>query len=468
MIAGSPDTVPGALPRVLFVTPHAFNAVTGGGITFSALFRGWPEDRIATVHNDPEPTTGDVCRRYFVLGRDELDYAPPLPAIRRLLGRGAGGDGGPSGPTVGVNAAAGGGAGGGAEGGAEGGGRAGRWLRNAAIAALGDGFPERAVLTPRLAAWIEAFKPDVLYTILGSNGMMALTEAIRRRFALPMIVHVMDDWMSSRHRHGLLAPFLRHAMERRVRHAMQVASGHFSISPAMTVAFSERYGRPFEAFQNTIDTARWLPRARRAAAAGSPADILYVGSIFPEAQLETLASAARAVAMLDESGFPATLTISTPSGHAERHRARLAIHPAIRLIDTIRDDDAFFARIAAADLLLLPVNFDAGSIAFIRYSMPTKVPAYLTTGAPILAVGPAEVAQIAYAMAEGWAFTETRPGDEPLAAAIRLALTDREGRERVMARARVVARAHHDAGMVRARFRARLTAIAGGGGPCSP
>lgn len=39
--------------RVLFLTSSAFNKVTGGGITFSNLFVGWPIEAIATIHNDP-------------------------------------------------------------------------------------------------------------------------------------------------------------------------------------------------------------------------------------------------------------------------------------------------------------------------------------------------------------------------------------------------------------------------------
>src|SRR5690606_10802115 len=40
------------LPRLLFVTPCAFNHLTGSGITFTNLFRTWPSDRIATAHSD--------------------------------------------------------------------------------------------------------------------------------------------------------------------------------------------------------------------------------------------------------------------------------------------------------------------------------------------------------------------------------------------------------------------------------
>ncbi|MBV8653193.1 MAG: hypothetical protein JO255_17135, partial [Alphaproteobacteria bacterium] len=81
--AMQPSTASNAssLPRVLFVTPAAFNQVSGGGITFSNLFRGWPRDRLATVHNDRVPVSRDVCASYYELSDAEL----VLPAVLRRL-----------------------------------------------------------------------------------------------------------------------------------------------------------------------------------------------------------------------------------------------------------------------------------------------------------------------------------------------------------------------------------------------
>ena len=50
-------------PRVLLLTPEAFNKVTGAGITFSNLFAGWPKDAIAVIHRDVVPVTEDICAR---------------------------------------------------------------------------------------------------------------------------------------------------------------------------------------------------------------------------------------------------------------------------------------------------------------------------------------------------------------------------------------------------------------------
>ena len=76
-----------AFPRVLFLTPAAFNHLTGGGVTFSNLFAGWPKECLATAHNDAVPTSNDICDRYFKLSRAEIDLIAPLRIARMLRDR---------------------------------------------------------------------------------------------------------------------------------------------------------------------------------------------------------------------------------------------------------------------------------------------------------------------------------------------------------------------------------------------
>lgn len=429
-----------AHPRVLFVTPHAFNALTGGGVTFSNLFRGWPKDRLATVHNDPVPTSDEVCAHYFRLGADEIALAPPLAWARRLRRGGRSAEG------------------------------ARETLQEAAPdpssgglarALLGDSAPEVARLTPALEDWIAAFRPEVLYTILGSNALMALIERIRRRFALPLVVHFMDDWPETAHRRGLCAPVMRRRMDRLVRRLTAEAAVAMGISPAMCDCFAARYGRPFLSFQNTVDLARWGALLRRDADTGGPPfDLLYVGSVFANAQLSSLLDTAAAVEAAAEEGLDIRLSIASPPFLIAPHAARFAAFPRTRILPPITDDEAFFRRIAAADALLLPANFDADSVGFIRYSMPTKVPAYLASGTPVLVYGPAETAQVAYARAAGWGEVIAERSLERLRQGLRRIMTDRDRRETLLRNAQAAARENHDAARVRARFQAALAEAA--------
>jgi glycosyltransferase involved in cell wall biosynthesis len=420
---------------VLFVTPAAFNQVSGGGITFSNLFRGWPRDHLATVHNDRVPVSHDVCASYYELGDAELT----LPAILRRLRSSVQ----PAGAAVSNTGVA-----------------SYSLLRRAKRLVLGDGLPERGRLTPALEAWITAFRPDLLYTILGNNAMMELIDSIRRRFALPLVVHFMDDWQSAIYRGGLLASIERRRMHRLIGTLVDAASTRLGIGDSMCEEYHRRFGRPFLAFQNTVDVARWRSVAKRNLAVGQELRLLYTGSVLGFAQAESLVACCTAVAALRREGMAIALDIYSPPDQTAPLRARLACDEAIRLHDVITDDATYFRALAEADILLLPVNFDAHSVRYIRLSMPTKVPSYLVSGTPVLVYGPAGVAQVEYAREAGWGHVVDVPDPAMLRAAIKLLAGDRTLREALSATARRVAAERHDDATVRTAFQATLATAA--------
>lgn len=421
-------------PRVLFVTPVAFNPYSGGGATFASLFAGWPKDRLATVHNDPAPTPDDVCDHYFSLGTDELDFAWPFNVLRRVAK-----------PQVATAAAA----------GKSAPTRRPRWIDKARQTLLGDSIPERAQLTPALERWIADFKPDVLYTILGSNGMMTLVEQIQARFGLPLVVHMMDDWPASAHHHGLFAPLERRRMTRQLDRIFASAKTCLGICPPMCEAYARRHGRAFVPFQYALDLERWSGTHKHDLAPSQLADFLYVGSIFPNAQLDSLVDCAQAVAELNAEGFAARLRIDTSPANGARYRHLLELHPNIIVEASASDDESFFRRLAEADVLLLPVNFDRASVDFIRYSMPTKIPAYLNSGTPVLVYGSAETAQVRYAVESHWALVVPDRSRAKLKAALKQIVQDGTLRESLSAAARK-ASANHDARVVRRAFQELL------------
>ena len=432
-----------AFPRVLFVTPAAFNHFTGGGVTFSNLFAGWPKDRIATVHNDAVPTSTDVCERYFVLGRSEIDLFAPLRIARTMRDRGGKSDSG-----AGVGPAA----------------------KPGLIARIqGDAAPQRARLSGALERWIAEFEPELLYTILGSNAVMELVGAIRRRFALPLAVHMMDDFPTVAYRRGLFAPFERARMQRLLVDNFRAAAICMGICTEMCMAFSRRYGRPFLPFQNCVDVERWRPVVRSSGAVGrQPYRLLYFGSVFGNAQLASILDICQSVARLNAQGFAVDFEIASPTLHLAANKEALTIHPSIRLVTPTADDRAFFEQLAAADAVVLPVNYDAETVEFIRYSMPTKVPAYMASGTPILVYGPRGVAQVDYAEREAWGHVVSDRAPAALDAGLRRILSDEMLREGLRVRAQALAAANHDSRKVRTQFQSTLKAAARGLAVTSP
>lgn len=423
-------------PRVLFITPAAFNRVTGGGITFTNLFRGWPKDAIATVHTDTVPVSDEVCDRYYRLTENEISTWRVLARLRGQSGVGGQGSAGSS------NSA---------------GGR--RLMRRVKGWIFGDGLPETGRLSPELEAWISDFKPDLIYTPLGTNGMMDVIRAVRDRFTLPVVTHFMDDWQSVIYRGGILSWMQRFRMQRIMGDLVRKSALRIGICDTMSEIYAQRFGGPFVSFQNTVDAARWAssPGPRPA---GRPVRLLYTGSILSFAQLDSLIDCCRAVVTLRGQGLEVRLDIYSPLFQTAGLEDFLLIDPAIQLQDSIADDEIYFRTLREADVLLLPVNFDAHSVAYIGLSMPTKVPSYLVSGTPVLVYGPGGTAQVDYARRGGWGHVVDRRDGDALVAGLRQIIADDALRDGLSRRALRLADERHDAGTVRVEFQAALTAAA--------
>lgn len=418
-------------PRVLFVTPVAFNPFTGGGATFTSLFTGWPKDCLATIHNDPDPVTNDICDNYYALRSEELDFIEPFGWLRRRRQ-----SANTSAQAVATDASS---------------NSQTSWIESVRHVLLADSVPQRATLTPELHRWIADYKPEVIYTILGSNGMMALIENIRSTFHLPLVVHIMDDWATSAHRRGVFAPIERFRMNRWLKHFFSVSDSCLAISPAMQEAYSKRYGRAFPAFQFTLDVERWAATAKRDLKSAQPPEFLYVGSIFPDAQLQSLIDCARAIAELNNEGFASKLRVVTSARNIARFRHQLGLHPNVALVTSDFDEVEFFNMLARADALLLPMNFDSHSVDLMRYSMPTKVPSYLVSATPCLVYGSAQTAQVQYARDAGWGHVIAQRSMPALKAGLRRIVEDLPLRQTLSAAARK-ASINHDAKIVRPAF----------------
>jgi hypothetical protein len=96
--------------------------------------------------------------------------------------------------------------------------------------------------------------------------------------------------------------------------------------------------------------------------------------------------------------------------------------------------------------------------------MPTKVPAYMASGTPVLVYGPAGIATARYAELEGWGHVLSSPGLAPLQKTLLWLMDDQATRERLGRRAQKLAYEHHDAAKVRPAFQIALARAATGRG----
>jgi glycosyltransferase involved in cell wall biosynthesis len=433
-------------PRILLLSPSVFNPYSGGGITLSNLFKGWPKEAIAVAHQDPIAPDTRVCENYYRLNSAEVRYFWPLNLFQHdqvdnsPLGNH---ESSLQGSSSMVHS------------------RRRRSLGERAAYAVLRGLDgsrflgENVRISEKLSQWVAQFRPQLVYSILGDLTYIRLTELISSRFAVPVAIHIMDDWPSTRYTKGLLAPWLHNRMNTEFLRLVQRAAMRMGICQDMCQEYQRRYGVPFLPFHNALDVEQWASHSKRHWVAGKPFTIVYSGSI-EDVQVDALQDLCRTVLELHGSGLDIVFNIHTPWFYAQRVGAKLEKPPVVSIRDVPEAPSDVARMLANADLLVLAYNFDPEAAHYFRFSMPTKVPAYMISGAPVLLYGPSETAVMNYAKTEGWGYIVNTRDREQLKGALTRLIADQTLRETLGRRAQVLAHQNHDAALVRKRFHQAL------------
>lgn len=436
-------------PRVLVVGQH-FDRSSGGGITLSNLFEGWPQDSLAAAAGTQQVADieTDVCANYYVLGSTETVWVWPLSMVPRTLTPLSGpreSGGAARKPAPPADGPAGGDS-----------------MRSLAI----DGLRSLGVLdtlrttrlSPQLLAWVREFDPDVIYSQLASLPVMALVNDLCDETGVPLALHFMDDWPSTAYGTGLLAPPVRRRMRELLGSLVGRSTVTLAISDLMAKEYAERYGREFVALHNPVDLERWDSLAAEyAGEAGSGhqgrLDVLYAGRV-GTANAEALGSLASVISAMVAAGDRIALRLFT-SDLDRPEVVRMTGLPGVEVNRAV-PYSRIPALLATADVLALPLDFDETGARFSRLSMPTKLSEYLASGRPVLVYAPAGSAVAEYARESGWARLVDERDPQELRGALESLLSDEQGLNSMGVAARDAVRQRHDATVVRERLRSAL------------
>ena len=360
-------------PRLLVVSSAPMGGIGGTAITLENLFGNWPAGRLGQIHTIEGANGGLPELDYFYSPRN----APVDFCVRRLLSHGGSSlvSGAPSSPGVPVRR----------------GGQTARARMHSQMRALADISFTR--MPGDLVAWVRAFEPDLVYSLLGNVRMMRLATAVSELADVPLVPHFMDDWPTTLYSGGELLGRAKAAVDSSMRNVLRRAPIGLAISDAMSEDYSRRFGIDFATFGNSVDPATMeSDRVPIAPCSAGVLDFVYVGGLHLE-RWRSLMILSDCLKELNEAGPIARLVVYAPRADLEQFGGVLDNAPCVHIGGSLEPKDVPGA-IAAADVLVHVESFDQQIRQFTRLSLSTKVPQYLAAGRPILAVGPGEAASM--------------------------------------------------------------------------
>jgi glycosyltransferase involved in cell wall biosynthesis len=423
-------------PKVLILI-QPFNMISGGGITLTNLFRGWPKDKIAVACRGyviNRQTQTDICDNYYQLGEKELKWKFPFNHIRRKYYSGPL-DFSKKGEVQIVSN------------------KSKKrvnfsknyfdpFLRYTGLANMNSSIE----LSPQFVEWIKEFDPDIIYAQSQGRATTLFCTKVQQHLGKPMVFHMMDDWPELIQERSLFGAYWHKKIDNELKDMLDHCSLFLAISDTMAMEYKKRYQRDFLTFHNPIDVQFWKKGQRKDWSLSDTATVLYAGrmGLGIQKSLKTMAGVIESLNKKGGQKIKFVLQVSEKVDWMEKYQC--VEHRAFVPYEELPH------KFGEADILFLPYDFSVQSIKFIKYSMPTKASEYMASGTPILIYSPEQTAVVEYAKSHHWAEVVTEEDPQALKRGLLGLLKNQSKREEIAKAATKLAETKHDSKKVRREF----------------
>jgi len=433
-------------PKVLILN-QPFVTDTGGGITLSNLFSGWDQDKLAvacdgyvlTPYIDPT-----ICNNYYQLGSEERKWVFPFNLFSRKY---------ISGPikftdTSRKNVV---------EESSKSKTRVGflnKYL-NPFLTFTGlKQFITKTSLSPKFKKWLDEYAPDVIYVQCSSRESILFCTEVIRYLKTPSVFHMMDDWPMLIGVKGFFSTYWKNKIDKEFKTLLNLVDTHLSICDYMAQEYKKRYGISFSTFHNPIDLNFWQKGQKKNYELNNTPKLMYAGRIGLgiDNSLKTIAEAVIKVNTELQMNIQFVIQSLAPPSWINNYP--VTVHKEFVPYSQLPEEFGW------PDFLILPYDFSPESLAYIKYSMPTKASEYMASGTPIIIYAPQETALVDYAQHSKWATIVSDQDEDQLVAGLKKMIIDEKYRRNLSETAKEVALKRHDIRVVSKDFERMLTETA--------
>jgi len=240
----------------------------------------------------------------------------------------------------------------------------------------------------RISQSLNGFAFESVLTVAHGFGWLAAADiASKCRVPLHLMVH--DDWP----RVADVPESFRGILDDRFASVYRQAQSRLCISPAMSRAYSKRYGRPAEVIypSRAPDGPEFEAPPARLATNHKRFTIAFAGTINSNGYI-------RAILALQDALKPVRgrLLIFGPLTSDEAQRFGLD-HPNTEVCGLVSSSDLLMRLREEADALFVPMSFDSCDKVNMEMAFPSKLADYTAAGLPLLIYGPSYCSAVTWA-----------------------------------------------------------------------
>ena len=262
---------------------------------------------------------------------------------------------------------------------------------------------------------------------------------------------MMDDWPMLIGVKGFFSSYWKNKIDKEFNTLLKLVDTHLGISDYMAMAYKKRYKIDFITFHNPIKLDFWQKGQKKHYKLSSEPKLMYAGRIGLgiDNSLQTIARAIEKLNMEMQINLQFVIQSAEPPSWVKNYP--VVVHKSFVPYSQLPYE------FGSPDFLILPYDFSPESLAYIKYSMPTKASEYMASGTPIIIYAPQETALVDYAMRNNWATIVTDKEENILVEALKKMISNKGYRQNLAETAKNIATQRHDIRAVTKDFQKILT-----------
>lgn len=259
-------------------------------------------------------------------------------------------------------------------------------------------------LSESMMAFINDFKPDIIYTQGYSMGFVRLSMLISKKYNIPICFQTTDDWPNSLYNSSPVGWLIK----RKASELIKYSKLRFAFGEKMREEYEKRYGVKFGLTYHLDNPQRFI--SKRNEVVKDKFKIIYTGGLGHrryEAIIDLL-NVIRRNQFLKENAEIYVYTHSIP-----RELPKEILNSQKITYLPLPSHENLPLILSEASILFLPESFNEDRAA-IEYSISTKAHLYMMSERPILVYGPPYSGTVNYAVCDGWAIVVDERNEKKL------------------------------------------------------
>lgn len=412
-------------PHVLVISHNSFSDTRNNGKTLKVFFDGWNRESLAQIYKTSEWPDTDMCNCFFRLtdkevlkaffnrsyspGRkfsvppDNSPHAENKHALIQNLFR----------------------------------------KRIACFSIIQDVVWKAKWNKKRIVKWMEQFKPDAVFLQCSMPSIDELAAAIADKYNIPLFFEITDDYISPKLSANPFFWLYLRRYQKATKRVIEKSEVVFVIGEKMERAYRTLFGGKYYVAMNAVSFEDEINDKKEIKFPKEDYfNIVYTGNL-ELGRWEVILELGRAIEEEKDLKNKVKITIYSGQTPSKSIMSKFNACSVINFAGKIEGNELHVKQ-KSADALLHVESLKRKYTYITKYSVSTKIPEYMASKTPIIAVGPMEIASIEYIKKNNLGFVFTKLNKKNLARGIDQVLQNEKKRVWYAERAYQWAYKHHN------------------------